>query len=246
MTFERFQDPGGVAGHYLEYIIAGLKILREREKARPRVEGTEAFNLVDSFIEPMFFQIQLVTSMFCEPARIDCNNALHLQRSCPDIPQTFPNAESARLAFFRICIWRFTVSYQGGEWLSTSPAFLEVKALLGRWHESLNSLETSLPPNAEAERKSIAAVRGAVQVLVGAILYSVRTDAPVTCSSRPTLVYLQMPSKIAIFTRISNNRKVNLSGINGGLAPWPHAKRVGGPAGENFVVLELSLAETTG
>lgn len=244
ITFERFQDPGGTAGHYLEYIIAGLKILRERNKARPRVEESASFNLVDSFIEPMFFQIQLVLSMFCEPSRLIINDALQFQESSPRIPRTFANLESAREAFLRICFWRYILSHQGEAWSSTSPGFLRIKGLVAEWHRSLSSLESTLQ-STDDDRKRLATVRQGAQVLVGAMLYSVREDVPTDYFGRPALVYLMMPSKIAIFTRINNDRKINLAGINGGLCPWPHAKRVSGPGGENFVVLELSIAEAT-
>ena len=240
ITFERLQDPYGTAGHYLRYVVAGLKILKERERLQPPPDNAAPFNLVDSFIEPMFFQIQLVLSMFCEPARLICNNTEHVNSVFPDIPPSFSSLEKARDAFFRICVWRFILSHRGEIWGKTSESFLQIKSLFAKWHESLNALEAKFAADDMEDRRRSADPRRHAQIFVGAILFSVEEDVPTNCLTRPTLVYLSMPSKIAIFTRISNSRKINLSGINNGLWPWPHAKRVGGPGGENFVVLELS------
>lgn len=244
ITFERLTDPGGTSGHYLDYIIAGLKILSERERTRTKVEDTAAaFNLIDHFIEPMFFQIQLVMSMFCEPARLVWNAAPPANQTAPNIPRNFSSFQSAREALFQICVWRYVLTHRGEAWSSTSAGFLEVKTLLSKWHQSLNMLADSLPSDVPEERRRFDALKLQGQIQVGAILYSVRDDAPSGFMNRPALVYLSMPSKIAIFTRISNSRKINLSGINGRLSSTPHAKRVGGPDGENFIVMELS---TTG
>lgn len=54
ILFERLQDPFGMTGRYLDYAIAGLKILAERGQDSNNFsrEG-EAFNLVDDFLEPV-------------------------------------------------------------------------------------------------------------------------------------------------------------------------------------------------
>ena len=243
ITFERLQDPCGTIGSYLTYIVAGLKILRERERTRSaQIDDGYSFNLVDHFIEPMFFQIQLVISMFCEPARLVCNNEPQVLSAYPDIPTTFEDVHDARHALFRICVWRYIISYKGEEWSGSSPGFQKVRSLLTQWHDSLAVLERSFPESEIEDRKKVGGLRNQAQILVGAMLYSARDGVPKTCYGHPTLVYLSMPTKIAIFTRISESRKINLAGINGGLSPWPHAKRVSGPTGENFVVLELSTS----
>ena len=244
ITYERLQDPYATAGYYLDYIIAGLKILRERERTRTRVEdAAAAFNLIDHFIEPMFFQIQLVFAMFREPARLVWNSPPDPEQPQPEVPEIFTDVESARTAIFSICVWRYIVSHRGETWSDSSARFHEVRTWLAKWQEAFSILVNSIPPEASEDHRKATALRLQAQIMVGALLYSVRDDVPTDYSSNPALVYLSMPSKIAIFTRISNNRKINLSGINGRLSSSPHAKRVGGPGGESFIVLELT---TTG
>lgn len=81
------------------------------------------------------------------------------------------------------------------------------------------------------------------------MLFSVREDVPSNGLCRPGLVDLSNPTKIQIFVRISDHRKVNLSGINGGTPAalkdsgpgfWPHAKRMKVEGGTDFISLELS------
>lgn len=103
ILFERLHDPFAMAGKYLDYAIAGLKILGERNKDSDAFsrEG-EAFNLVDDFLEPMFFQIELALSMFCDPDRVVYPVT---RQTCPKIPTQFQDVETARDSFFQICVW---------------------------------------------------------------------------------------------------------------------------------------------
>jgi hypothetical protein len=243
MTFERFRDLDG-NGNYLNYVIAGLKILREREELRPREGSGGAFNLVDDFIEPMLFQIELVFTMFCEPERVMLSGTPLIDEQSPVIPAEFNDVGSACCALFRILTWRYITIQRGELWSRTSDGFLLVKSLFARWVQSLARLQITLRDNEVEQYHRIEALRNQARVITGAILYSVWDDIPAKTLCRPTLVYLSLPDKLTIYTSIDRHRKVNLAGMNGMLYPWPHAKRVGGPNGDNFVAMEFTASGT--
>ena len=243
ITFERCRDLDG-NGNYLDYAIAGLKILREREKLRPRQGNGGAFNLVDDFIEPMLFQIELIFSMFCEPERVMLSGTPMIDEQSPIIPAEFSDVGSACCALFRIMAWRYITIQRGEVWSRTSHGFLLVKSLFKTWLQSLARLQSTLQDNEVQQYHRIEALRHQAKVLNGAILYSVRDDIPAKTLCRPALVYLSLPDKLTIYTSIDRHRKVNLNGMNGTLYPWPHAKRVGGPNGDNFVAMELTASGT--
>lgn len=243
ITFERFRDLDGRAGHYLDYAIAGLKILREREQIRRSV-GNGAFNLVDDFIEPMLFQIELVFSMFCEPQRLMMNETPAADIQAPNIPAELEDTNAASDAIFQIILWRYIILHRGQVWSKTSSSFPTVMSMLERWDQSVTRLQSRLSDNHVEEYHRAAALKRNMQVLTGAILYSVREDIPPQTLCRPALVYVSLQNKITIFTSIDKNRKINLSGLNGTLYPWPHAKRVGGLNGDNFVSLEFTTTGT--
>lgn len=242
IAFERFRDPDGVHGNYLDYAIAGLKILREREEMRLRTGNGGAFNLVDDFVEPMLFQIEIIFTMFCEPDRVMLNEVSEVNSEPPNFPAEFVDIPSACNAVFRIILWRYIVLHRNEAWTNTSCGFLTVRNLMEKWYRALSALQANVPDNEVEQYHRIEALRKQIRVLSGAILYSVREDIPGKTLCRPTLAYLSLPDKLTIFTGIDRNRKVNLSGMNGTLYPWPHAKRVGGPDGDSFVALEFTAS----
>ena len=251
IAYERLQDPTGLDETYLNYVVSGLKILRERSDCKPKRE-VEEFNLIDSFIEPMFFQIELLFCMFCQPDRLVASSAQQYNVPCPDIPHKFWSLESARDLMFQICAWRYTLSHGGRPWSQQSAAFLEIRLLLRKWQDALDVYLAELPADDEKEHARAHSLRQQVQLLVGAILYSGRDDTSPYCCSRPEVVDLSIPSKILIFIRIRGDRKINLTGINAGRPAtlkdsgiWlmPHAKRIAVHGGEDMVSLEFSASE---
>lgn len=212
---------------------------------RSKVGNGGAFNLVDDFVEPMLFQIELVFSMFREPGRVVLNEIPDNDARPPTFPAEFSSVEAACDAIFRIILWRYIILHRGEEWSRTSDGFLTVRSLMDKWHKSLSAFQARLTDNEVEQYHRLEALRKQVRVLSGAILYSVRDDVPAKTECHPTLVYLSLPDKLTVFTSIDRNRKVNLSGLNGTLYPWPHAKRVGGPNGDNFVSMEFTASGTT-
>ena len=200
--------------------------------------------LVDDFIEPMLFQIELVFSMFCEPERIMLNDVPQTDLEPPSIPAEFSDLGTACNAIFRIIVWRYIIMHRAEAWSHSSHGFMTVKTLLDQWYQALAALQAKLLENDVEQYHRIEALRLQIRVLSGAMLYSVREDIPPKTLCRPALVYLSLPDKLTIFTSLDKNRKVNLSGMNGTLYPWPHAKRVGGPNGDNFVALEFTASGT--
>lgn len=196
----------------------------------------------------MFFQIELAFSMFCQPARLVYPSA---QPASPNIPVKFADIETAREMFFRICVWRYLLSDNDQGWSSSSTSFTKIKSLMNQWHQSFDAYLSSRSDNSPEESRRAYFLRQQVCLIVGAMLFSVREDVPERRSCRPDVVDLSSPSKIQIFVRISDNRKVNLSGINGGSPAalkdsgpglWPHAKRMRLDGGSDFILLELSSA----
>ena len=198
-----------------------------------------AFNLVDDFVEPMLFQIEIVFTMFCEPERIMLNDFPEASSEPPMIEAEFPDVATACDAIFRIIVYRYIIMHLKEAWSNTSRGFLAVRGLMEKWYRSLSALQARVPDNDVEQFHRIEALRKQIRVLSGAILYSVRDDIPAKTCCRPTLVYLS-PDTLTIFTGIDRNRKVNLSGMNATLYPWPHAKRVGGLHGDSFVALEFT------
>ncbi len=253
IAYERLQDPTGLDEGYLNYVISGLKILKERSLSKPEGDPGE-FNLIDNFIEPMFFQIELLFCMFCQPERLISSSVQLFQVPCPDIPARFTNLESAGNLFFQICAWRFTLSHGGRPWSKASASFQEIRTLMVRWQDSLNAYILHLTPNDLTEIGRAYCLRQQVQLLVGAMLYSVREDVTSYCCSQPEVADLSIPSKILIFIQIKGDRKVNLSGVNGGRPAslkncgiwlWPHAKRVAVHGGDDLVSLEFTAPEAS-
>ena len=248
--FERMHDPLALDGRYLDYVVAGLKILRERAKARGDVKpDREGFNLIDNFIEPMFLQIELAFCMFCQPDRIVYFDQNQTRPQAPQIPEQFTDLMQARDMFFNICFWRYVLFADGESWTESSRAFREIHALIVRWHNAIDAYMNSDYQDNEEEHNRAFALKQQVCLLVGALLYSVRTDVPVRCYCRPSLVDLSVPTKISIFVRINEGRKVNLSGINtgvpanlkvSGLWLWPHAKRMRVEGDDDYILLELA------
>ncbi|KAK3705988.1 hypothetical protein LTR37_012982 [Vermiconidia calcicola] len=237
-AFERLQDPTTLSGQYLEYVIAALKILRERTKSPSPPSMVAGFSLVNDFIGPMFFQVQLLS-----------------EETVPEIPRIFLDLQTARDWFFRICIWRYVLSHRGEQWLSTSSSFLEIRSLMKKWHQVLDASFSASSIAADIKlEKQLSVLKRQVHPLMGSMLYSARIDVPEYCYFRPTLVYLSLPSRIAVFIPVDPGQKVNLTGINRGrpatsddaFSPWPHAKRVTGPNTENFIELELSAIGAVG
>ena len=164
--------------------------------------------------------------MFCEPERVIFNENLPVDMSAPTAPAEFSSIESAYESIFQILLWRYVILHRGETWSSTSPGFLLVRSSIQRWFQSLSRLQARLGTNEVEQYHRIDALRGRVRVLNGSVLYSVRDDIPTKTLCRPTLVYVSLPDKFTIFTNLERSRKVNLSGMNGCLYPWPHAKRV--------------------
>jgi hypothetical protein len=195
---------------------------------------------VDDFVEPMLFQIEIIFTMFCEPQRIMLNDLSEAEPEPPKIVAEFPDIAAACNAVFRIIVYRYIVMHRNEAWSNNSCGFLTVRNLMEKWYRSLSALQAKVPDHDVEQFHRIEALRKQIRVLSGAMLYSVRDDIPAKTLCRPTLVYLALPDKLTIFTGIDHNRKVNLSGMNGTLYPWPHAKRVGGPNGDSFVALEFT------
>ena len=247
ILFERLSDPIGMIGRYLNYVIAGLRILDERDRKSSVVgRGSEAFNLVDDFLGPMFFQIELTLSMFCQPERLVYP---HRQPPPIEIPAEFQDVETARQTLFQICACRYLLANEYREWSNSSESFIAVKSLLRRWYEAFDRYLSSKSESSPDEAKRAYFLRQQASVFVGAVLFSVREDVPTKRYRRPALVDLSTPCKIYIYVRIDNNRKVNLSAINGGIPAalrdsgsglWPHAKRVRVDGENDFILLELS------
>ena len=251
IAFERLQDPTGLAEGYLDYVISGLKILKERSLSKPVGEPGD-FNLIDNFIEPMFFQIEVLFGMFCQPDRLISSSSQLFQVPCPEVPVRFTSLESAGNLFFQICVWRFTLSHGGRPWSKTSASFQEIRTLMVRWQDSLDAYLLHLTDEDAREIGRTYYLRQQVQLMVGAMLYSAREDATPYCCSRPEVVDLSIPSKILIFIRIEGDRKINLSGINGGrpgsmkacgIWLWPHAKRIAVHGGNDLISLEFTAPE---
>jgi hypothetical protein len=190
----------------------------------------------------MLFQIELVFSMFREPERIMLNEIPQTDPDPPSIPAEFPDLRTACNTIFRIIVWRYIILHRAEVWSRSSHGFTTVKSMLDKWYLSLAALQARVPESEVEQYHRIEALRKQVRVLSGAMLYSIREDIPPKTLCRPALVYLSLPDKLTIFTNIERSRKVNLSGMNGTLYPWPHAKRVGGPNGDNFVALEFTAS----
>ena len=251
IAFERMEDPTGLEGRYLDYVISGLKILKEHCLSTPRTNPSN-FNLIDNFIEPMFFQIELLFCIFCQPTRLISSSTRLFQIPSPDIPSRFDSIGSAGNLFFQICTWRFTLSHGGRPWSQSAASYKEIMSLVVKWSGALDSYIADIPLEDTKERTRAYSLRQQAQMLVGAMLYSARDDVSPYCCSRPEVVDLSIPSKMLIFIRIRDDRTINLSGINAGrpnvlkdsgIWLWPHAKRIAVHGGEDLISLEFTAPE---
>lgn len=265
IAFERLQSRDLHSTQYVPHVIAGLRILeqQERQNARDRAsskrEPPKEFNLIDSFIEPMFFQIKFVLSMFRQPERLvissTCGTDPHVRMAqTPEIPQAgFSSLKMAEEIFHRICWWRYYLSLKSSEhspvdWSSFSGEFKTIQLLLANWDVALHEYISSLDPTDDHERCRSIALLEQAQLLAGALLYSTRDDIPESCYCRPVSVELLPRSRISISIRIPSERTFNLSGINNGrssvLKPndlwlWPKAKRIRGVGRYDYIVLDM-------
>ncbi len=254
IAFERLQDVTGLEGRYLEFVASALKMLQERRE-RTLIPSTpeDTVNLIDNLIEPMMVQIELLFSMFRPPDEVvGCTSHQAQQISPLTIPTRFNNLQHARDMFFRVCLRRYTLCLAGSTWSSSSTSFAEIHTLLSAWHQSLQVYTTSINSEDTEEIARAHALREQACAMVGAMLYSVREE---TCEShycRPVRVDLSTESKVLIFVRLRAGQRVNLSGINRGRPPglkatglqlWPHARRLIGYGGHDFVTLELTGCE---
>ena len=196
----------------------------------------------------MFLQMELMFCMFCQPDRIAYYDSGQTQPQVPHIPPKFISLEFARDAFYHICLRRYALSSAGAAWSASSPAFQEVILLVRQWHWAVDAYVTSDCERNDVERKRAFYLKQQASLLVGALLYSVRTDIPVNCYCRPILADLSVSSKLSIFVRVHDGRKVNLTGINtgvpadlkaSGLWLWPNAKRLKVEGGDDYVLLEI-------
>ena len=232
----------------LNHVVAGLKILDERSKSKTK-QDCERFSLIDSLIEPMFFQIRLVFSMFRQPQRLVISCGLQeVESHRLEIPDRFQSSKSARDAFHLICWWRYYLSREAAIWSSSSPQFLSIRSLISQWHRAFRAYVESIPLDDQYERSIASLVKEQATVLAGAIEYSIRDNIPESCYCLSAAVELCTGSRISICLEIDSNRSCNLSGINHGRRSssasletwlWPRARRIRGIDGHEFIVLDL-------
>lgn len=243
--FERMRDPFAMEGACSRFVEAGLKILHER-RVKPQASGQS--DLIDNFLEPMFFQMELMLSMFVQPDDITNMDWHDLQPAMQKIPPIFPDAESATRGFFHIVARRYSLVNNGAEWSLTSAAFREVRALLQRWMAAFDAYLRQLLPSTAEGCKRIFYMREQACLLIGAMLFSARNQVPLDCFCRPVSVDLATPYRISITIRVHDAVKVNLSGMNTGtpskirdpkLGLWPHARYVRWEEGNGIVLMEF-------
>ena len=248
IALERLQCPDLKNEECKNHVVAGLKILDERSKSKTK-QDCERFSLINSFIEPMFFQMRLIFSMFRQPQRlvISCSPQ-EVESHRLEIPDRFQSPKSARDAFHLICWWRFYVSREAAIWSSSSPHFLSIRSLISQWHRAFRAYVESIPFDDQHERSIASLVKEQATVMAGAIEYSVRDDIPESCYCLSAAVELCPGSRVSICLEIDSDRSCNLSGINDGRKAstasmqtwlWPRARRVRGVDGHEFIVLDL-------
>ena len=132
-----------------------------------------AFNLVDDFVEPMLFQIEIIFTMFCEPERIMLNELPEADPEPPSIAAEFTDVAAACDAIFRIIVYRYIIIHLNEAWSNTSRGFLTIRGLMEKWYRSLSELQARVPDNDVEQFHRIEALRKQIRVLSGAILYSV-------------------------------------------------------------------------
>ena len=246
IAFERLTDPTGMEARYLPYVMAGLKILGERRRAPLRQNSFSSSSLIESFIEPMFLQIELMFCIFCPPSRILGNEVENTPMARPVIPACFSSIKDARNLFAQICVWRYHISMTALPWDKYSEAFQSIWSLIGEWNQAFAAYIVT----GASENSKIAAMRHQVCLLIGAMLYSVEEAALAgtdTCCY-PTLVDLRTSTKMQIYVRIPADRRINLTTINGSricdaadveARLLPRAKRVPGVGADDCVLLEF-------
>jgi hypothetical protein len=248
IAYERLHNRDLKSTQYLDHFIAGLGILEERSRGSGEC-GNKNFNLIDSFIEPMFFQIALMFSMFVQPEKlvISCNEH-EIQAERPHISVPFGNLKLAQEAFHRICWWRYYLSAHNCTWSSSCAGILSVRDLVLQWFRFLWDYMDSLPLVDKYELRRATALQEQAQLMTGALEMSVRQNVPRPFCCRPVAVELRPRSKISIWIRVDSDRIINLAGINHGrslaLEPgevwlWPRAKRIRGTDRFDFVTLEI-------
>lgn len=242
--FERMHAPFAMEGPCFDFVQAGLKILRERRARSDGARAQDGSSLVDEFLEPMFFQMELMLSMFVQPDRLIHLESRCVQPSLPRLPAVFADTETARRAFFHIIAARYSLVHAGAEWSATSAAFRKVRESLVHW---MSAFDAYLSRNSATDSSRGFYMREQACLLVGAILYSARSQQAIDCFCRPVMVDCADAFKISIFIRIRGSVKVNLAGVNTGTPPklkeelelWPHARCVHSEGNDALVVMEL-------
>lgn len=249
IAFERLNDPTGMEARYLPYVVAGAKILRERRIAATAQPVAFNSNLIDTFIEPMFLQIELMFCLFCQPANIFSEHHESHDNCKPRIPRTFDCIKEARDTFVQICAWRYDESIVQRAWTRTSEAFASVWSLLADWQKTFKTLLRHIATEGSEVKARAETLKQQVCVLTGALLYSTEPSASAEALCYPALADLRTPSKLQIYVRLPSTRRINLTAINGGrmCSPadtearvLPRAKRVAGDGTVDSVLLEFS------
>ena len=247
--FERMRDPFAMEGRCSDFVSAGLKILRER-RTNPRATGDgDGSTLISDFLEPMFFQMELMLSMFAKPDYLVYPDLEKMHSSQLKIPAAFTDLRAARHAFFQIISRRYNAIYSGLEWTQSSVAFQEIRMLLAKWLTALDAYLAMLCSKDTAEYDRAYFLREQTCLLIGGLLYCARAEVPIKCFCHPIIANFSSPLRLSITIQIHGKTKVNLSGVNTGtpakikdpeLSLWPHARCVKGQNNENLVLLELN------
>ena len=247
--FERMRDPFAMEGRCSDFVSAGLNILRER-RANSRMSGDcDSSTLINDFLGPMFFQMELVLTMFAHPDCLIYSDLEQMHNSRLLIPAAFTDLRAARHTFFHIISRRYSAVYKGLEWSQSSTAFQEIRMLLSKWLTALDAYLVVLCSNDTAEYDRAFYLREQTCLLIGGMLYSARAEVPIKYFCHPIMANFSSPLRLSITIQIHGNTKVNLSGVNTGtparikdseLSLWPQARCVKGQNNENLVVLDLN------
>lgn len=246
--FERMRDPFAMEGALFDFVQAGLKILRERRVCSREIPTGDGSDLIDSFLQPMFFQIELMLSMFIQPDESLHAGQRRLQPALPEIPSIFQDTESAAREFFHIVARKYSLTSNGAEWSLSSAAFGEVRALLTQWVAAFDAYLATMTSSNTTNGNRAFYMREQACLLIHAILFSARCQVPLDCYCRPVSVDLATPLRISISIRIHDAVKVNLSGVNTGTPSkirdpqfelWPHVRYVRWEGGDGLVVMEF-------
>lgn len=187
--------------------------------------------------------------MFTRPDLLIYFDSHGLERSPPELPAVFPDMTTARQAFFHIIALRYSVLHNGEEWSMSSAGFRKVRMLLAQWLSAFNAYVSILCPNSTLDHDRAFYLREHTCLLIGAILYSARSETPIDCYCRPMTADLSNPLRILIAIRVRDGPKVSLSGINTGFPPtmndpelclWPRARCVKGESNYDVILMELN------